>query len=327
MSSKNKQRQPSKHSNKKKSKSKITVEATGKETFKILDYGACALQGKRDYMEDTHVAVLAEKESDLGARDILGYFSVFDGHGGNQTSQFLQEHFFDYLWQEVKIVDQQVPALKQPLTQAFLNLEQDMHKVWIETNGKNLENSGSTAVSVIVRSKEIICANVGDSRAVFSRAGGVVPLSIDQRPSRKCEKKRLEDNNILINQNYVESNGYLLSISRTFADFELKEAPDKSLLAHPLTPNPELQRVEPLRGDDFLILASDGLWDVISNEEAVAFVRSAHKRFNGSAQKIAHALANSALGRGSKDNITVIIVCLDVQENEEEEDREVSESL
>lgn len=126
MSSKNKQRQPSKHSNKKKSKSKITVEATGKETFKILDYGACALQGKRDYMEDTHVAVLAEKESDLGARDILGYFSVFDGHGGNQTSQFLQEHFFDYLWQEVKIVDQQVPALKQPLTQAFLNLEQDV---------------------------------------------------------------------------------------------------------------------------------------------------------------------------------------------------------
>lgn len=69
------------------------------------------------------------------------------------------------------------------------------------------------------------------------------------------------------------------------------------------------------------------MWDVISNEEAVAFVRSAHKRFNGSAPKIAHALANSALGRGSKDNITVIIVCLDVQENEEEEDREVSESL
>lgn len=67
-------------------------------------------------------------------------------------------------------------------------------------------------------SQELVKNNHQNSFSKFfiskKKKGGVVPLSIDQRPSRKCEKKRLEDNNILINQNYVESNGYLLSISR-----------------------------------------------------------------------------------------------------------------
>lgn len=72
--------------------------------------------------------------------------------------------------------------------------------------------------------------------------------------------------------------------------------------------------VKPLHGDAFIILASDGLWDVFKNDEAAELVRNALRSFNGSATKAAQALANSALARKSKDNISVCVVTLLVGE-------------
>jgi len=266
-------------------------------------------------MEDTYVSVITDKNSDLNERDILGYFSVFDGHGGKQTSQFLGDTFFDQVWQHVKVADLKVSSWKNALTEAFLSIETKMHEEWIRSGGESLKNSGSTAVTVFIQSNQIICANVGDSRAILCREGEVKFLSRDQRPSRIDEKKRLEEGGIKLNHKCVEINGYLLSTSRTLADFELK--PSESILTHPLVPLPEIKQVKPLKGDSFIVLASDGLWDVMTNEAVGDFVKDALKRFDGSAQKAATALANSAMGRGSKDNISVVLVVLDVIETSE----------
>ncbi|XP_057538088.1 probable protein phosphatase 2C 6 [Amaranthus tricolor] len=173
---------------------------------------------------------------------------------------------------------------------------------------------GSESLNRIWRS---VLLNCGDSRAVLCRGKAPMPLSVDHKPDRKDEWDRIE----AADGKVIQWNGY-----RVFGDLAMSRSIGDRYLKPWIIPDPEVTIVQRAKDDDCLILASDGLWDVLSNEEACDAARRRillwHKK-NGAnitpdrgnsvdlaAQAAADYLSKLALQKGSKDNITVIVVDL-----------------
>uniref|UniRef100_A0A0E0FPM0 protein-serine/threonine phosphatase n=2 Tax=Oryza TaxID=4527 RepID=A0A0E0FPM0_ORYNI len=153
---------------------------------------------------------------------------------------------------------------------------------------------GSTASTAIFVGNHIYVANVGDSRTVMSKAGKAIALSSDHKPNRKDERKRIENAGGVVTWSGTWRVGGVLAMSRAFGNRFLKRF---------VVAEPEVQEQEIDDDLEFLILASDGLWDVVSNEHAVAFVKAEE-----GPEAAARKLAEIAFARGSTDNITCIVV-------------------
>ena len=139
------------------------------------------------------------------------------------------------------------------------------------------KQSGSTAVVCLIMGNKLICANLGDARAVMCRDGKYVELSQDFKASRKDEQERIKSQG-----GYIVFGRVLgrLAVTRAFGDFECKQISVKNdetgekelrnfVLAVPEIRVTEIDRVR----DDFIILASDGLFDRFTSEEAVKLAR------------------------------------------------------
>ncbi|EDW63809.1 protein phosphatase 1L isoform X1 [Drosophila virilis] len=159
--------------------------------------------------------------------------------------------------------------------------------------------AGTTALIAIVKDSKLIVANVGDSRGVMFDARGIaIPLSFDHKPQQVRERKRIHDAGGFIAFRGVWRVAGVLATSRALGDYPLK---DKNLvIATPDILTFELNDHKPR----FLILASDGLWDTFSNEEACSFVQDHLKEPDFGAK----SLAMESYKRGSVDNITVLVI-------------------
>lgn len=136
------------------------------------------------------------------------------------------------------------------------------------------DNVGCTAVCVLVRKEDVITANAGDSRAIMCRAGKAVELSFDHKPKSDIEKTRIE-----------KAGGYLedtpggarvngnLNLSRAIGDLEYKKRtdllPQEQIICS--TPDVTINQLTP--EDEFVVLACDGIWDVMTNQDVCDFVR------------------------------------------------------
>jgi len=179
------------------------------------------------------------------------------------------------------------------------------------------DNVGCTGICVIVRQEDILAANAGDSRAVLCRAGQAVELSFDHKPASDIEKSRIE-----------AAGGYLedtpggarvngnLNLSRAIGDLEYKKRqdlpPEQQIICS--TPDVLIKEISP--DDEFLILACDGIWDVMTNQDAVDFVRPRLKEGMDLGQIGTEMLdkcitpdPQQTQGLGT-DNMTVVIVKL-----------------
>ncbi|CAK7352878.1 unnamed protein product [Dovyalis caffra] len=256
-------------------------------------------------------------------------FGVYDGHGGSQVANYCRDRIHSALSEEIEFVknglgdgsikDSCQEQWKRAFTNCFL-------KVDAEVGGNAsaepvaAETVGSTAVVAVICSSHIIVANCGDSRAVLCRGKEPVALSVDHKPNREDEYARIE----AAGGKVIQWNGHrvfgVLAMSRSIGDRYLKPW---------IIPEPEVMFIPRAKEDECLILASDGLWDVMSNEEACDLARKRilvwHKK-NGvtlpssrgegidpAAQAAAEYLSNRALQKGSKDNITVIVLDLKAQ--------------
>ncbi|EDV59260.1 protein phosphatase 1L [Drosophila erecta] len=159
--------------------------------------------------------------------------------------------------------------------------------------------AGTTALIAIVQGSKLIVANVGDSRGVmYDWRGIAIPLSFDHKPQQVRERKRIHDAGGFIAFRGVWRVAGVLATSRALGDYPLK---DKNLvIATPDILTFELNDHKP----HFLILASDGLWDTFSNEEACTFVQEHLKEPDFGAK----SLAMESYKRGSVDNITVLVI-------------------
>ncbi|GJN39234.1 hypothetical protein PR202_gb28339 [Eleusine coracana subsp. coracana] len=162
-------------------------------------------------------------------------------------------------------------------------------------------DAGSTASTAILVGDRLVVANVGDSRAVICRGGDAIAVSRDHKPDQSDERQRIEDAGGFVMWAGTWRVGGVLAVSRAFGDKLLKQY---------VVANPEIKEEKVDSSLEFLILASDGLWDVVTNEEAVAMVRPIID-----SEQAAKKLLQEASQRGSADNITCVVVRFLDQDN------------
>ncbi|KAF3631893.1 putative protein phosphatase 2C 8 [Capsicum annuum] len=278
-------------------------------------HGSISLIGRRREMEDA----VAVKPGFLskGSKK-FDYFGVYDGHGGSRVAHACRDALHSLVIQQVsKEEEEEDINWEKVMAESFCKMDGKVNE-----EGTEMATMGSTAVVAVVGEEEVIVANCGDSRAVLSRGGVAVPLSIDHKPDRPDELDRIErSGGKVINWNGQRVLG-VLATSRSIGDMYLKPY---------VIPDPEVIVSKRSDADEFIILASDGLWDVIPNDVACDVTRRCLngqmiRRFEqqskshatddqssegikgGLADCAASFLAELAIGRGTRDNISVIVV-------------------
>jgi protein phosphatase 1L len=144
-------------------------------------HGYSLVKGKsRHAMEDYYVA-----EFRIVKDHEIGLFAVYDGHLGHSVAHYLQQNLFDNILSEASFWTDPTKAIGQ----AYLTTD-----ATILDNAPNLGPGGSTAVTaILIDGKDLLVANVGDSRAVLSKGGVADQLSIDHDPGQPAERGRIEN--------------------------------------------------------------------------------------------------------------------------------------
>ncbi|KAK9831289.1 hypothetical protein WJX74_010677 [Apatococcus lobatus] len=248
-----------------------------------VSYGFSLMRGKRASMEDFYHAQFVK---DPKSNEVVGLFGVFDGHGGPNAAEFVEKTLFDCLMRNHKFSSD----LSTAVVEAFV----DTDKQYLQVDDGTNRDDGCTAVTAVLVKQHLVVANVGDSRAVLSRRGKAVSMSEDHKPNRPDERQRIESAGGVVVWAGTWRVGGVLAVSRAFGDRMLK----KYVVAIP-----DIKEEALASHDEFIIMASDGLWDVIENQEAVDFVRDVKD-----AEKAARKLTDEAYCRGSNDNISCVVV-------------------
>ncbi|ETW03334.1 hypothetical protein H310_04828 [Aphanomyces invadans] len=279
---------------------KITHVGTGNG----ISYGVSCMQGWRTTMEDAHVA-----ETTIPAFAGSSLFAVFDGHGGNLVAEESALRLVDTLakGQGNNQHKNEPDAIGAALRNAFLTLDNDLRKLQRVENGE--DQSGCTAIAAIVTDTHIIVANSGDSRSVLATCGDAVePMSFDHKPNNPREKLRIENAGGMVRNNRVNGD---LAVSRALGDYYFKERHDLAPEEQQVSPEPDIKIEARSAANEFLLLACDGVWDVLSNEEACDFVRSVMKLGERDMGLICEELLDHCLSLDSRDNMSVVLVAFD----------------
>jgi len=223
-------------------------------------------------------------------------FCVFDGHLGANCSRDLVTIFPRSLKQYFKDIITNIDDIQYAWKTLYLNVDNSL---------KQYEVEGSTATTVFIwksKGKKFLqCANVGDSTAFLYRSVVPVPLSKDHKLNNQSgERERLLRMGIHVEMgaNRVEGG---LNVTRAFGDFYPKENGSGIISEPEVSPLIELTDQ-----DTHIIIASDGLWDVVTPEDAYTII----SEFDDS-KIMSHQLLNTAvLNQNCKDNVTVIVVSL-----------------
>jgi serine/threonine protein phosphatase PrpC len=274
------------------------------------------------------------------------FVGVFDGHGGGDVSCHLRKHLhrhFQRQWERKRwewdhdneghshdnclnsnaySSPQQLHSFVAALRAAFDAVDREV----LEKDA--MQYQGSTAVTVAIHigedgCKTLVSANVGDSRAVLCRNGSAVDLTRDHKPSDERERARIEKMGEQIEwDNYSKVHRVKnLSLSRAIGDRFAKPT---------VSGEAEISLFPVREEDEFVVLASDGVWDVMTSEQVVNFiqekldaVKPTNSRSNvtdsdnislrlqdARRKTMSRYVVSEALKRGSGDNICVVIVWL-----------------
>ncbi|OVA17793.1 Protein phosphatase 2C (PP2C)-like domain [Macleaya cordata] len=307
----------------------ITVEK------QILDccpkFGLSSVCGRRRDMEDA-VSIhpyFCRSESENPAR--FHFFGVYDGHGCSHVATSCKDRLHQVVKEEIQNCGESL-EWEGAMDRSFYRMDKEVLE-WsnglqtatcrCELQTPKCDAVGSTAVVSVLTPDKIVVANCGDSRAVLCRGGKAVPLSVDHKPDRPDELVRIQEAGGRVI--YWDGPRVLgvLAMSRAIGDNYLKPY---------VSSEPEITITDRTAEDECMILASDGLWDVVSNDTACNIVRmclngqgpamplmSAGNDIKpvidgGSSDKAcsdaALLLTKLALARHSSDNVSVVVVDL-----------------
>ncbi|KAJ0744319.1 putative protein-serine/threonine phosphatase [Helianthus annuus] len=216
----------------------------------------------------------------------LGLFAIFDGHLSHEVPDYLRSHLFENILNE--------PDFWRKTEDAIRRAYRVTDKTILD-KAVDLGKGGSTAVTaILINCKKLVVANVGDSRAVICKNGVAKQLSVDHEPSK--EKELVENRGGFVSRmpGDVPRVDGQLAVARAFGDKNLKEH---------LSSEPDVY-MEMIDDDtEFIILASDGVWKVMSNQEAVDCIKNVKD-----AKAAAKRLTEEALAKKSSDDISCIVV-------------------
>ncbi|GLJ36224.1 hypothetical protein SUGI_0727150 [Cryptomeria japonica] len=312
-----------------------------------IKWGHTRVQGPRSEMEDDIVLRVEEQ-----ALNGFTYAAVFDGHAGFSSVKFLKEELYkkcaEALQDGLLLESKDLDATKEALGKAFLEADRQLLS-WIEEMGDDVE-SGSTATVMFLGGDRLIVSHIGDSSVVISRSGKAVEITSPHRPYGNSKVSLNEIRRVKEAGGWV-INGRIcgeISVSRAFGDMRFKTK-KKEMLEEGLqvgkwsqkfvskiklngdwvTASPDIYDAQLGPDTEFILLASDGLWDCMNSVDAVRFVRN-QLRQHGDVQSACEALADAALKRDTQDNVSIVIADfrrIQQQDGPEEEQNLGSEIL
>jgi serine/threonine protein phosphatase PrpC len=220
------------------------------------------------------------------------FFGLFDGHAGGKCSQYVSSNLPNALAED----DFFANNLPQAIKRSFYSINESFLKI----AEKMKLHDGSTGLCAIVRDNKLLIANVGDCRALLMSNGRPVQLSTDHKPTSPDEQKRIAalGGSVVYCMGVARVNR-VLAVSRAFGNRTIRSV---------IRPDADLTQRDLTDGDDFLVLASDGLWDVLKNKDVCDVCYSPF--LQRKPQAIADELVQLALARGSMDNVTCVVVGL-----------------
>jgi len=262
-------------------------------TTSVAGFGVCADQNwkYRRRMEDAH-----HIEDGFNGDPNQGFFGVYDGHGGKEAALYAAENLHKVLGEELNksgsSIFNEPDSVLAVLGKTYLAVDAKMKDAVPS-------HHGCTAVTCLVTGKgdtrQLFTANAGDARAVLCRDGTAIRLTEEHKASEPVEAKRITDSGGLIIHGRV--NGQII-ITRSLGDHLMKEF---------IIGSPYLNYQKLTDKDTWLIVACDGLWDVVEDQQAVDFVLE-HKALSPS--EISKKLLIKALQDGTTDNLSIVVVKL-----------------
>lgn len=250
---------------------------------RLSNIGSAESIGKRSSMEDRSVVI----ERFMGDPN-KKFFGLFDGHGGSKGAEIaagnLSTHFHRAYYNEARL--RQGKTVPQMLKEAFVLTDQDI---------ENTDRSGTTAVVAYQDGQNITVANSGDSRAVLATQDGFRRITADNKATNDSGIFRVtRAGGIIRGSHLMMPNGQGLAVSRALGDREFRNV---------VIPDPKIYQATITRNYIALILACDGIWDVIPDIQAAQIVKAVPNPTVAS-----RALVNEAYRRGSGDNLSAIVV-------------------
>jgi len=267
-----------------------------------MDVGSVSLQGRRPHNED-RILVVSNINPPL--------FAVFDGHGGSFVSEMLKKRlvptFEKYMVKSEKV---NVKNVSQALKSSISELEEI-------SLSASMKRSGSTVcICAIVGRTQIVCANVGDSRAVAFAGGKIIALSSDHSLEDPVEKARCERSGGVVFKKYgqlrVSCGGMSLNLSRALGDVLMKRP---SCVISPLPDISVVNMMDSKAKAYTIVIGSDGIFSRLSSKDVGRFLRLKRGKTGADCKKMAKLLVDHAYEKGSWDNISAVVIRI-VLENE-----------
>ncbi|CAL9116294.1 unnamed protein product [Musa textilis] len=290
-----------------------------------IRWGSSKLQGARSEMEDD---VVLRSDGLAG----FSFAAVLDGHAGFSSVEFLREELYKEcslaLQGGLLLTSKNFAAVRDAIQKAFEDVDAKL-LIWLEQTGKDVE-SGATATVMFIRNDILIISHIGDSCVVISRTGKAEVLTNPHRPYGKNRVSLEEIKRVRAAGGWIVDGRICgdLAVSRAFGDMRFKSKKNEMLMkgveegrwsdkfvsrvqfkGDLVTSSPDIYQVALGSDVEFVLLASDGLWDYMKSSDAVSFVRD-QLRQHGDVQLACEALARVALDRRSQDNISIVIADL-----------------
>jgi protein phosphatase len=270
-----------------------------------LFVGSGGLQGFRPTMEDEHYNLLSAATTSDGQP--VSLFGILDGHCGRRVAELGMRYVPECFLAHPALGSNNALALAESIVQADRSIFQTIGK----TDG------GSTLITAVVQGRMLFVACLGDARAVVYDGVTTIPLSEDHKPADIKEQQRIVRCGGTVQFGRVCG---CLAVSRALGDYEFKFTGtrftnQRELMVSNLA---DVKQINITDATKFIVLGCDGVWDVLSNEEATRFVVEFLKRIGVEKLRTsdpsrvlddcALKLADYAIERGSMDNVSVTIV-------------------
>ena len=228
-----------------------------------IRYGVSAMQGWRMEMEDAHVC-----DMKLPFAEDSCFFGVFDGHAGPKAAQFCSTHLIDTIAACYKKEKDAVDRIGSAIRKGFIELDKDMKNREPWSNSE--DRSGTTAVAALITPELIYLGNCGDSRAILCQEEKLGLATADHKPYNEDERLRIEKAGGTVMMQRVNGS---LAVSRALGDFDYKRRSSLPDISQLVSPEPDITPIKRnLAKDHFLLLACDGIFDVMTNEDVVSYV-------------------------------------------------------
>lgn len=276
-----------------------------------LRYGLCSMQGWRVDMEDAHSAM-----PELGDRlKNWSFFAIYDGHAGSGVARYCAQHLLHHITGSREFTGllegrldtpAAVETVRRAIRNGFLNIDERMRSDAALAEN-DMDRSGSTAVALLVSPWHVYLINCGDSRGVLQRGRSEHFCTEDHKPCNPRERERIQRAGGSVMVQRVNGS---LAVSRALGDYDYKCVDGKGPTEQLVSPEPEVTVIERSPRDEFAVLACDGIWDVMSNEELCAFVRS-RLEITDDLELICNMVADTCLYKGSRDNMSIELVCFE----------------